>query len=102
MVNGSDASFMFGDNFFVVNLNVMPAGKLQCRFHILKYHRTREAQAKGVIKFLNINGNENPTDIVTKSRTSNTWVPLMKLLLFWRNMVFLKYQVVAKGIKKRL
>ena len=41
MVNGSDASFMFGDNVLVVNSTVMPAGKLQLWSHILHYHFTR-------------------------------------------------------------
>ena len=44
MVNGTDASFMFGDNFSVVNSTVMPAGKLQCNSHIFNCHRTRQAQ----------------------------------------------------------
>ena len=72
MVNGTDASFIFGDNFSVFNLTVMLASKLQHRFHILNCHFTMEAKAKGVIKFMHMNGNENPADIVTKSRSSNT------------------------------
>jgi len=28
-VNGSDASWLFGDNLSVVNLTIMPNGKLQ-------------------------------------------------------------------------
>ena len=40
MINISYASFMFGDNFSVVNLNVMPARKLQYRSHILNYQHT--------------------------------------------------------------
>ena len=51
MVNGADASFMFGDNLSVVNLTIMPTGKLQRLYHILNYHRTKESQAKGIIKF---------------------------------------------------
>ena len=50
----------------------MLAGKLQHRSHIINYHHTREAQAKGIIKFVHMNGNDNPADIVTKSRTYNT------------------------------
>ena len=51
MVNGTDASFMFGDNFLVVNSTVMSDSKLQHCSYILNYHRTRESQAKGIIKF---------------------------------------------------
>ena len=97
MVNGSDASFIFGDNFSVFNSTVMLNIKLQRCSRILNYHITREAQAKGVIKFLHMNFNENSDAIVTKIRTSNTWLPLLKPLLFWINMDFLKEQVLDKG-----
>ena len=72
MVNGSDASFMFGENFLVANLTVIPDSKIQRRSQILNYHCTRESQAKGIIKFVHMNGNENPADIVTKSHGFNT------------------------------
>ena len=65
MVNGSDASFVFGDNFLVVKSTVMPAGKLRRPSHILNYHCTRESQLKGIIIFLHRNGNETHSNIVT-------------------------------------
>ena len=77
---------MFGDNFSVVNLNIMPAGKLQRRSHIPNYHHTREAQAKAIIKFVPMNGNENSADIVINIGASNTWFRLTKPLLFWSDM----------------
>ena len=92
---------MFGDNFFIVNSTFMPAGKLQRHSCILNYHCTREYQAKLIIKSVRINGNDNPADIVTKSRSSNTWFPLMKPLLFWRDIDFLKKRVVAEGSENR-
>ena len=92
---------MFGDNFPVSKLNVMPARKLKYPSHIIKYHCTREVQVKGIIKFVHKNGNDNPADIVTKSRASNTWFPLMNPLLFWSDMDFLKEQVVAEGSEDR-
>ena len=101
MVNGSDASFMFGDKFSVVKSTVILAVKLQLPSRIIKYYRTREAQVEGVIKSVHMHGNENPSDIVTKSRAYNTWSPLMNPLLFWRDMDFLKEQVVAKGSENR-
>ena len=48
-----------------------------------------------------MNGNENSDDIVTKSRASNTWDSLMKYLLLWCDMKFLKERVIAKGSKKK-
>ena len=89
MVNGTYASFMFGYNFSVVNSTTMPDGKLQRRSRILNYHRTMEAKAKEMIKFVHMNGNENPADILTKSHTYDTWFPLTKPLIFWRDMDFL-------------
>ena len=56
----------------------MPTGKLQRQYHILNYHCTRESQAKEMTKFMKINGNDNPADIVTKSQ------------VLWRDMDFLK------------
>ena len=102
MVNGSYASFMFGDKFSVVKLTVMPAGKLQRPSQIIKYHCTRESQVKGTIKFLHMNGNDNIADIFTKSRAYNTWFSLMNPLLFWRDMDFLQERVVAEGSEDRL
>ena len=102
MINVSDASFIFGNKVLVVNLTVIPAGKLQCRTHIINYHRTREAQAKFVIKFVHMNVNDNPAYIGTKIYISNTWLPLIKTLLLWRDMGFLKEQVVSKGSENSL
>ena len=90
MTNGSDASFMFCDNFLVVNSTFMPASKIQLHYHILNYHYTRESQKKGIIKFVHMNVNDNPADIVTKIRAYNTRLPLMKPLLFWSDVEFLK------------
>ena len=102
MVNESDASFMFGDFFLVVNSTVITAVKIQHRYHIINYHCTRESQAKDIIKFVHMNGNDNLADIMTKSRAYNTWLPLMKPPLFWRDMEFLNGKVVAEGSENRL
>ena len=45
---------------------------------------------------------QNIADIVNNSRTSNNWSPLMKTIIFWREMVFLKEQVVGEGSEIRL
>ena len=60
----------------------MPASKLQRQSLILNDHRTMEAQTKGIIKFVHMNGNENTVNIVTKSLTSNTWSPLTKPIFY--------------------
>ena len=97
MANGSDDSFMFGDNFLVVNPTVIPSGKIQRQYRILNYHCTRGAQEKVIIKFLHMNGNYNPAGILTKIRASNTYLPLMKPLILWNDMNILKERDVAEG-----
>ena len=69
----------------------MPTSKIQRRSHIIKYHCTWEDQAKSIIKFVHMNGNENTADIVTKSHAYITWLPHMEPLLFLSDMDFLKY-----------
>ena len=101
MVNVSDASFVFGDNFSVFNSTVMPTGKIQRRSHILNYHCTREAQAKDIIKFVHMCGNENTADIVTKIRASNICFPLIKPLILKHDMEFFKERVVSRGSENR-
>ena len=92
---------MFGDNLSVIKSTVVLAGKPQRPSHIFNWNRTRKAQIKGIIKFVHIIGNDNPTGIVTNSRAYNTWYPLMNPLLFWRDMDFLKDQVVSEGSENR-
>ena len=64
----------------------MSAVKLQDFSHVLNYPCTWEYQAKGITKFVHMNGNENPADIVTKIHASNTWFPLVKILLLWHGL----------------
>ena len=99
MVNGYDVSFMFGDNVLVANYTVMPDGKLQRQSHILNYHHTWEARDKGMIKFVHIKSNNNPANIVTNGHASNTWLTLIKPLLFWHDMDFFKERFFPRGVK---
>ena len=101
IVNGNDASFMFGDNMSVVNSSVLPSGKLQKRAHLLNYHRVREAQAVGTVKFVHMDGKENPADIMTKARSSREWFPLMKPLLFWRKLTDTPIGIITEGSESR-
>ena len=84
--NKAEGSWLFGDNLSVVNSSTYPGGKLLKRNHILNYHRVREAQACGICNFIHMDGNKNPSDILTKYKTSSDWYPLMKPFLFWREL----------------
>ena len=68
MDNESDDIFIFDDKFLVVNLTVMPARKLRWCPYILNYHRTMEAKALVIVKFVHMNSNDNPADILNESR----------------------------------
>ena len=99
IVNGSDASFMFGNNFSVFNSTVMTAGKLQCWSNIINYCRTQESQAKGIINFVHMNVNENPSDIMTKSRAYNTWYPSWSLSFSDVICISSKNELVSRRVK---
>ena len=64
-------------------------------FHVFLLNSNRY-QTKGIIKFMHMNGNDNPDDIVTNIYASKTWFILMKYILFWREMDFIKYRVVSE------
>ena len=76
----------------------MPDGKPQQRSHILNYHSTREAQENRINKFVHMNGNDNTANTVIYIHASNTWFLLMKSLIFWRDIEFLKEKVVSEEI----
>ena len=59
-------SMMFGDNESVVNSSTIPHSKLHKRHNALSYHRTREAIAAGIIRFVFIRSEDNPADILSK------------------------------------
>ena len=49
----------------------------------LSYHRVREAFAADIIKFIYIDGDKNPVDILTKPLPQTKWYPIMKPFLHW-------------------
>ena len=78
-------SYMFGDNLAAINSFRIPDDTLKRRHNALSYHRVREAIAAKIIKFIHIDGNKNPTDILTKPLPSTQWYPIMKPILHWLN-----------------
>jgi len=76
-------SYMFGDNLAVVNSSKIPDDTLKKRHNALSYHRVREAIAADIIKFIHIDGDKNPADILTKPLPQTKWYPLMKPILHW-------------------
>ena len=78
-------SYMFGDNLAVINSSSIPDDTLKKRHNALSYHRAREAIAADILKFININSDQNPADILTKPLPSTKWWPLMKPILHWVN-----------------
>jgi hypothetical protein len=76
-------SYMFGDNLAVINSATIPDDTLKKRHNALSYHRVREAIAADIIRFIHIDGKDNPADVLTKSLPSTKWWPLMKPILHW-------------------
>ena len=84
----------------MVNSTVLPSGKLNRRTHLINFHRVREAQATKIIRFVHMKGTENPSDILTKARSTTEWWPLMKPMMFNIPTNGLK-ELTAEGSKKQ-
>jgi len=63
-VNLVGPTYMFGDNNTVVDSSSKPKSTLHKHHVLLSYHQVREAIAAKVIKFVFIDGNINPADIL--------------------------------------
>ena len=61
-----ETSYLFGDNESVVKSGSIPHSTLSKRHHALAYHFTREAVATGLVSFHHIDGDKNPSDILSK------------------------------------
>ena len=82
-VNLVGPTYMFGDNKTVVDSSNKPKSKLHERHVLLSYHRVREAIAVKVIKFVFIDGNINPADILSKLWGYQQIKTRLKAMLFW-------------------
>jgi len=75
-------TLLFGDNRSVVDSATVPQSKLNKRHMALSYHKVREAIASGAMRFLWINGPENPADILSKHWGYQQVGSLLQQLLF--------------------
>ena len=57
---------VFGDNQSVITNSTIPQSQLQKRHAALSYHRVREAIAADIFQLYHINGDENPSDVLSK------------------------------------
>jgi hypothetical protein len=76
-------TYMFGDNRSVIDSSTVPQSPLTKRHVALSYHRVREAIAGKVVRFLWIESNQNPADILSKHWGYQQVWDLLKPLLFW-------------------
>ena len=74
---------MFGDNETVVNTASIPHSRLHKRHNALSYHRTREAIAAKILRFVFIRSQENPADILSKHWDYASIWSQLRPLLFW-------------------
>ncbi len=79
-------SYMFGDNQSVIQSSTIPHSPLNKRHNALAYHRVREAIAAGILRFIKIDGKDNPADVLSKHCGHPQMWPLIQPLLFWRGI----------------
>ena len=76
-------SIILGDNQSVIQSSMVPSYRLKKRHNILAYHRVREAVAAKIVRLIHLAGSENPSDVLTKHRSSKEWYHLMRTFLAW-------------------
>jgi hypothetical protein len=82
-----DLRGVFGDNEGAINSSTIPHSILKKRHNALPFHR--EAVTAGVMHFINVNGKENPSDLLTtKFLPHATFWPFIKVLLFWKGETY--------------
>ena len=74
--------YMFGDNQSVIHSSTLPHLPLNKRHNALAYHRVREAIAAGILRFIKIDGKDNPADVLSKHCGHPQMWPLIQPLLF--------------------
>lgn len=74
---------MFGDNKSVVTNIIYLSTRLHKRHHILSFHSVREDIVEGIIYFIFISGNNNPTDIQSKAWGYQQVSSMIMEILFW-------------------
>ena len=79
-----ETSYLFGDNESVVKSGSIPHSTLSKRHHALAYHFTREAVATGLVSFYHIDGDKNPSDILSKHWGHSQVYPMLRPLLFYQ------------------
>ena len=68
----------------MVKSGSIPHSTLSKRHHALAYHFTREAVATGLVSFYHIDGDKNPSDILSKHWGHSQVYPMLRPLLFYQ------------------
>ena len=77
-------SYAFGDNLSMIKTATIPNYKLAKRHNIMNFHRVRQVQSADIVRFVHMNGVDNPADILTKYRSCTQWFGKLKSLIFSR------------------
>ena len=80
----SGCPILLGDNKSVVDSGTIPHQQLHKRHLMLSYHFVREAIASGELRFAHINGEFNPSDVLSKHWGYQVVWPLLRPILFWK------------------
>ena len=73
---------MFGDNLGVIQNASMPDSMLKKKHTAIAYHRVREAVAASIIKPYHIDGEFNPSDVLTKSLGASDHIRHVKSVMY--------------------
>jgi hypothetical protein len=90
-------TYMFGDNQSVITNSTLPHSQLNKRHEALAYHKVREAIASKMVGFYKIDGNKNPSDVMSKHWAYNKVIDTLRPLLFWKGDTYpVKKKVISK------
>ena len=76
-------TYMFGDNWSVIDSSNLPHAKLHKRHNALLFHQVREAITAKIISFIYLPGTINPVDILSKHWGHQQIKTVLKTILFY-------------------
>eukprot|EP00985_Skeletonema_marinoi_P004033 scaffold1764_cov199-Skeletonema_marinoi.AAC.1 len=82
----SGCPILLGDNKSVVDSGTIPHQQLHKRHLMLSYHFVREAIASGELRFAHINGEFNPSDVLSKHWGYQVVWPLLRPIHFGKEI----------------
>ena len=77
-------SQILGDNKAVIMNMQLPSSTLKKKHNSVAFHKSREAIAAGICQAGHINGNQNPSDVLTISLRPNEYYKYIMPIMYGR------------------